>query len=186
MLVNVLNLERRTDRLAEFDKQSKEQGFEYERWQGIEIQNIPFLGISVSHKAIVSDAKEKGLPMVCIAEDDCIFSAPKAWEYYLKGTPESFDLYLGMIYEGVIKDNKVSSGFTGGLTLYTVHEKFYDAFLAMKSMNNLDRELGKYAHEFDYFVCNPMVCFQSNGFSDHKKSDATYDHLLVGRELFTG
>lgn len=171
--------------MAAFENQSKEQGFEYERWQGIVVDQMPFFGISVSHKAIVLDAKQKGLPMVCIAEDDCVFSSPGAWEYYLKSIPENFDLYFGLVYEGNIKDNKVLTGvLTGCLTLYIVHERFYDVFLSMKSMNNLDRELGKYAGDFDYKVCNPMVCFQSNGFSDHKKSEATYDHLLVGRTLF--
>lgn len=183
MIVNIINLEKRKDRLLQFTQQAKEQGFEFRRWEGIVIEQMPFAGISRVHKQIVQDAKERGLDRVVIAEDDCVFSAPGAWQYYLDNEPESFDFYFGSVYKSRIENGRIVFGLSG-LTLYTVHCRFYDDFLSMKEMNHLDRELGRFALQYEYRVCEPMVCFQSDGYSDNRKQFETYGHLLEGNKLF--
>lgn len=182
-MINVINLKSRPDRLQQFVAQSREQGFEYQRWDGIETPQMPFLGIGAAHRQIVQDAKNKGLKSVVIAEDDCVFTEVGAWQYYLDNEPESVDLYLGMVYKSIVKDNRVIFGFSG-LTLYTVYEKFYDEFLNMKPLNNFDRELGRFSYKFNYFVPPEFVCYQSNGYSDNRKKEESYDHLLDGIKLF--
>lgn len=183
MIVNAINLKKRPDRLASFIGQAWEQGFEYSIWEGIETPQFVFVGISNSHKQIIQDAKHKGLKMVTVAEDDVKFSAPGSWKYYIDNIPDSFDLYFGSVYKARIENGRITHGFSG-LTLYTVHERFYDVFLSMKEMNHLDRELGRFAYKYEYRVCEPMVAFQSDGYSDNRKQFESYGHLLEGIKLF--
>ena len=186
-IINVINLDSRKDRLDSIHNQSLGQVFEYTRWSAIENKQIPFMGCSISHKNIVADAKQKGLEYVCIAEDDLVFTDSLAWGYFTKNIPESFDLYLGEVHFGNlmppdIENNKVKDFC--GLTLYIVHSRFYDTFLSLNVMNHLDRELGKIGHLHEYYVCNPMVCKQSGGFSDMKKSVVDYTDLYKGLNFF--
>lgn len=183
-ILNVIHLKDRIDRRVSFIKEFKEQGIEYKIWPGIVINQLPFAGISYAHKSIIKDAKDKKLPRVIIAEDDIYFSNSKSWDYYISNIPDDFDLYFGVVYDSKInEDNRILTGFAG-LTLYTVHERFYDTFLGMNSMNNLDRELGKYAYKYRYMVCPEFVAHQRDGFSDHKKANHTYGHLIKGRKMF--
>lgn len=181
--VNVIHMEECVDRMKQFDKQAEEQGFYYHKHPGIVVGNIPFAGVNMAHKSIVKKAKESSKPMVIIAEDDCVFSAPGAYDYYLANMPAEFDLYLGMIYSGDIVDGMVKN-YMAGLTLYTVHERFYDKFLAMPVMNHIDRLLGNLANYNDFHVCDPFVCEQSDGWSFHKKEEGKYKHLVADRIFF--
>lgn len=184
-MVNVLNLISRPDRLEQFDKQSKEQGFEYRKWEGIVMPQVPFVGISRAHKAIIQDAKDRRLPKVTVCEDDCVFSSPNAFKYYWDNEPESADLYLGGCYKSLIKDRRMLFGFSA-LTMYTVYGRFFTDFLLMKEMNHLDRELGRFAYKYEYIVCQPMIVTQSEGWSDNRLQFENYDHLLEGIELYKG
>ncbi|MEO7048916.1 MAG: hypothetical protein ABI091_26675 [Ferruginibacter sp.] len=184
--MNVINLPERNDRLESFKEQAEIQGFNFRVWQGkIDLVAV-FRAISDAHKQIVIDAKINGLNHVCIAEDDIKFNCKGAWNYYLENIPKEFDLYLGMVYEGKIENNKlVNNPYTfSGLSLYTVSSRFYDRFLSMNSMAHLDKELGKFAGRYDYYVVPEFVCYQMDGYSDQKKKDCKYDHLLKGRKLF--
>lgn len=183
--LNILHLPERVDRKISFEKELQEQGItNFKVWDGIKIPQLPFTGISMSHKRIIQDAKDRGLNRCVIAEDDIYFSCLHSWEYYLDNVPESFDLYFGCVYDSTINDDgRILFGFAG-LTLYMVHEKFYDTFLSMNPMNNLDRELGKFAWKYRYMVCPQFVAHQRDGFSDHKKENATYGHLIEGVKMF--
>jgi DNA polymerase III alpha subunit len=107
-------------------KQFQEQGIlEYRIWDATVLVHSVVESINESHKKIVQYAKEKGLPMVCIMEDDILFTAPDAWQYFLNNMPESFDLYLGCTYVMPVELKKVT-----GFHLYTISEGFYDRFLS--------------------------------------------------------
>lgn len=182
-IVHVLNLRSRTDRMGLFEQQAKEQEFDFMRWEGVVIENIPFKGISDAHRRIVQYAKNEGLAKITIAEDDIVWSAIGAHQYYLDNEPSEADLYLGHVYNSDIRDQRVIFGFSA-LTLYTVYERFYDTFLSMNPMNHLDRELGRFAHKYNYVVPPEFVCYQRDGYSDNQKKECTYGHLLEGKKLF--
>lgn len=186
-VINIINLSHRKDRSESIIQQSKDIGFAVRFWEGIATPHAPFIGISESFKKIVRWAKDNRLPYVLVGEDDLKFTHPKAFEYYLQNRPKfhtHYDLYFGMIYEGEIdNNNRLFQGFSG-MTLLTVSSRFYDFFLDIRNTNNIDRELGKFAQEKTYLVCPEFVCYQSDGFSDNKKNDATYGHLLKDRKMF--
>lgn len=189
-IINIIHLEGEgkysEQRKQSFMEQMAEQKAPYNVWQGIKIEGLPFAGISKSHKQIIRDARERKLERVTIMEDDCVFSAPGAWDYYLSQLPKEADIFFGMIYEGQINENnKIVTGLSG-LTIYTVYQRFYDVFLQMPEMNNLDRVIGLQAYKFDYYVCNPFVAIQSDGYSYNKRKSATYGHLLECKKMFLG
>lgn len=146
-----------------------------------------FKGIIKSHKAIVQFAKDNKMPKICIMEDDCQFTHPDSLKYFFKKMPKEFDLYFGLIYQGEISDNhRVINGLSGGLTLYVVHEKFYDTFINCDESNHIDYKLGQLAWNQQYYVCYPYVCIQPGGYSYNHKRELYYDEYLRGRILYTG
>lgn len=170
--VHTINLFKREDRLLSISKQAKEQHFALYVWEGV-IEQRPFIGIGKAHRQIIKYAKEQGLKYVTVCEDDCAFTSLNAFDYYMAKKPEDFDLWLGMIYAGEIKDGRIMNGFSG-LTLYTVHERFYDEFLATDPNDHLDRFLGNSAFKNKYYVCEPFVCHQTGGMSDNFRKEMNY------------
>jgi hypothetical protein len=180
MIVNIIHLPEREDRLELLQKEIDAQGLTVVYWPGVKDPlNRVFVGISQAHKQIVRDAKAKKLPMVCIAEDDLYFFAPGAWQYFLDNIPTDFDIYLGVVFHGLNEDNTTDDWC--GMGLYIVNERFYDTFLAANEVNHLDRAL---ARKGRFVVCDPMICSQRAGFSDNKKHWDSYDRYLVGKRLF--
>ena len=174
MIVNCINLEKREDRLLSVSKQAKQQGFPVKFYEGISDKYlVPFKNISKAHKKIVQEAKDNSLETVTIMEDDCVFTAPNAFDYYVSKMPDDFDIFLGMIYAGEIKEGRIMNGFSG-LTFYTVHNSFYDEFLAANPNDHLDRFLGNTAYKNKYYVCEPFVCYQSGGMSDNLRIKMDY------------
>lgn len=186
--IHVLHLNHRQDRMDNLMKQFKEQNIiDYTIVEGFRDLAAVFRGISISHNSIVALAAQQGLESVTIAEDDICFTAPGAWQYYLENIPKSYDIFLGGIYEGKInEENRIMPDpFSfSGLTLYTVHSRFYNEFLNMNIMAHKDKQLGSFAGKFKYIVCNPFVAIQMDGYSDQKKQYCKYEHLLKGRKLF--
>ena len=172
LIVNCLNLSSREDRMLSASRQAKEQGFAIKFHEGV-VGKIAFKAINKAHKSIVQKAKNNGDAYTIICEDDIRFTSPHAFNYYLSKIPKEFDLFMGMIYAGEIKDGRILNGFSG-LTLYTVHSRFYDEFLAADPNDHLDRFLGNSAFKNKYYICEPFVCYQSGGYSDNCRQNVNY------------
>jgi len=123
-----------------------------------------------------------GWDKVCIAEDDLVATHENSWKYYLSQMPESFDLYLSMIYLGEIDENNRVKDFTG-MTLYTVHSRFYETFLNTDPTEHIDRSLNG---KGEYIVCSPFTFIQRDGLSANTGKLETYGHLLRSRRLYVG
>lgn len=183
-ILNFIHLESRPDRLQNLMEQCSEQSIAYKLWDGV-IHNNTVTAISQAHKNIVRDAQEKKLPYVIIAEDDICFSCAGAWKYYLSKMPQTFDLYCGLLYSGEVdSENRIIKGMSATNTLYTISEQFYSFFLMIDESKNLDMELGKFATLNKYILCNPMVCRQMNGKSDHFNRVMNYDPYLQDKKLY--
>ena len=185
MDINVIHDIRRADRYELLQEVIQEHGVKIQWWPAQFYAPASFVGVSRAHRQIVRWAKERGLPMVCIAEDDFYFTAPGAWEYYLANIPAQFDLYLSMVYAGHIQEDGTVPDFTA-LTLYIVSERFYDTFLAIPEFGHLDRMLSveRPRHGNKFVVCQPFIAQQRDGYSDQKRAYATYGHYLEGKTLF--
>lgn len=173
----------RSERLTSVINQSKQYGLSIRFWEGATSEPLRCSSISKSHKQIVRDAKERGLDMCCIAEDDFVISAPGAWEHYLENIPKEFDIFSGGIYSGQVVDNRIMNGFSG-LTLYTVHNRFYDFFLNLNPIDHIDRAMGNFCFEKLYLICNPYIVYQLEGYSDNHGRDTAHSSYLEKMKLF--
>lgn len=188
--INVISLPKRTDRLRKFEIQATEQGFDYKVWDGIIDPLCVFRGINMAHKRIVMYAKTKKLNNICIAEDDCRFTSLGAWDYFLSQMPAKADMYFASFYEGKVdENNKLIKGnshneLLSGMTLYVVYERFYDVFLNINLLSHIDKSIGELSDKYEFYVCNPFVAIQENGYSDNKKKECNYDKYMIGRKLF--
>lgn len=189
-IVNVINLPKRTDRMSKFEIQASEQNMPFKRWDGIIDLACVFRGISAAHRRIIMYAKTKGLSKCFVAEDDCIFTGFGAWDYFISQMPKEADMYFASFYEGKVDgNNRLIKGnshdeLLSGMTLYVVYERFYDVFLNINPMDHIDKSLGLLADKYEFYVCNPFVAIQSNGWSDNKKKECNYDKYMIGRKLF--
>lgn len=173
-ILNVINLDKREDRLLSVAKQAKWQNIPLRIWNGIDAEPTTAQGINKAHKQIVQFAKDNNQHRVIIAEDDIIFTADNAYAYFLSQMPSSYDLFFAMSYSAEIKENKILNGFSG-MTMYVVHEKFYDFFLGIPDHVHIDRFLGQFAFEREYLLCEPYVALQSGGYSENLRREMHYE-----------
>lgn len=182
MKLHIIHGNRRAERLPLLLEQLKFAGIEnYELWDGVYLPSIK-AGINAAHKQIVEYAKIAEWPEVCIAEDDIVFTHPNSYNYFLEQKPNDFDIYLSMFYTGNPDENNIVTKFTG-LTMYIVHQRFYDTFLSVPDDDHIDvllSGLGKYV------VCPEFAAIQRNGFSSNTGQKEVYDSLLVGRKMYNG
>jgi hypothetical protein len=180
MTINVIHNPRREDRKRTLDEVVAEHGVKLKYWPAVIHPHKVYVGIARAHKNIVINAMIKKLPMVCIAEDDFYFPAAGAWEHFLNTIPDDFDLYLGSIYQGLIDPDGTTQDFCG-LTLYIIHERFYQTFLDVSEDGHIDCNLrgkGKYV------VSNPFIALQHNGWSDNKMRQTNYARNLRNRKIY--
>ncbi|HXB45315.1 MAG TPA: hypothetical protein VNV85_14720 [Puia sp.] len=182
MIINIINLPDRRDRLKILEKELKEQHItEYKIWAGIiDGQDNTARGISKAHKQIVKYAKDNNLSEILIAADDVKFTAHGAFDFFLQNKLQDFEIYLASIYHGLINADNTVADFSG-LTLYIVKDKFYDIFLEAGEDEDLDRSL---KNKGRFIVSNPFTAIQHNGYSDHLKKYCNYDSYLKERKLF--
>lgn len=171
-----------TWRMTRMHNEMKRQGIaDYKLWPFVHIANKPRrTAISKAHKAIVEWAALEGLPSVTIFEDDVWFPTGDGWKYYCDNFPkEPFDLYLGGITRGEIKDGKTLR-YTGQFC-YTIAERFYDTFLGVSEDLDID---GAMSGLGTFYVCQPMSCFTYWGYSHNCSETTNINHLLMGKELY--
>lgn len=182
-IINIISLNRRPDRKLMLIKHLDQMGCLYRFWEGYDDRSImPFENISASHKSIVRDAKNMNLECVLIGEDDLRFSSKDSLNFFFQNTPDSFDLFFGMIYTGTIQDRRIVHGFSG-LQFYLVHKKFYDTFLSAPPKKHLDVWLGQSCHLYEYYVCDPFICGAISSYSDNFKKQWVFDENKLPRKL---
>lgn len=183
LIVNCLHVFHREDREKLALSQAKEQGFYMRFWDGEIFPHDRKKGICRGFKKIVQDAKDCGYKYCCIMEDDCRFFGHGAWGYYLEKMPDDFDIYHAMIYVGEIRQNRIIGKFSS-MTLFIVHEKFYDFFLSLPDSCHVDLELSLYVDQFKFMVCDKFVCEQDGSKSENNLMTCDYTSLLVGRNIY--
>lgn len=167
----------RAERVPRLMKELEEQQItNYHFWDGIHLPSVKE-SINLAHKQIVRYAKIAEFSEVIIAEDDVKFSRPGAWEYFLSKIPKDYDLFLGGIFTGEPNENNQVDDFTG-MTLYSVHNKFYDTFLSIPDNEHIDRILGGLGN---FIVCNPLVCTQYDGISSNSGQYERYGEMQSSR-----
>lgn len=181
MTVNIIHLPHRLDRRNQILEELACQGIEdYVIWPGLHDLTHPSKGIARAHQQVVSWALDRSLPEILIAEDDLRFTAKGAFQHFLRNVPMDFDLYLGGISYGRLKQDNTVDDFAG-THLYIIRKRFYQTFLSLSGENDIDRAL---ARKGKYVVCNPMVAIQSDGYSDNAHAHRDNKIYFEKRQLW--
>lgn len=181
--LHIIHLPHRTDRWELLQQElQRQQVDDFRIWEGIRDPECPPRGISKAHKQIIAWAAAHGCPQVLIAEDDVLFSAAGALDYFLANVPPDFDLYLGGIIWGNVKSDDVVDDFAGP-TLYLVNERFYATLLNLREDIDYDRAMAGLGR---FVVCNPMVVCQQDGYSDHYDRPVRFSPLTDPGKWFIG
>lgn len=183
MTINIINLKHRNKRKMDLIDHLYDMRVNYKFWEGVfSPESMPFISISQSHRMIVKDAKEKCLDRVLIAEDDLRFSSQQSMKYFIDNMPQSFDLYFGMVYSGVIQDRRLTHGFSG-MQFYLIHSRFYDRFLQAPDNKHIDIWLGEQCYKYEFIVSDPFICYGESGHSDNFNRQWVFNESKLPRNL---
>jgi len=155
-----INLSHRKDRREQFERRSKEAGFEAERFEAICPAPIPAsqttderehfkLGCTLSHHGCIRLAQERQQERVLIFEDDSVFVPDFAtkflryveelktienWSlFFLGGSPEPDYNNPGGVCEQITPNIYLNPGAIWGTHAYAINSRFYSKILAIKS-----------------------------------------------------
>lgn len=185
-----INLDHRTDRRAEIEKELADKGIQSERVAAY--KTTPgCIGCSLSHIAALKRARERGYESVMIFEDDFMFLVSKEeWDQLIARLPASYDV-VKLSYNLLqwsdhddtfnrIHDVQAASG-------YIVHSRFYDTLIANAEVaTQLLVETGAhwlYAYDMQWKVLQPThewfayktrIGKQRDGISDNGEGESRF------------
>lgn len=178
MIINIISLPKSVERREAVIKEMEREKCSYRFFDGV-TGPVAKTNISRAHKSVIQYAKDSGMEMICVAEDDLQFTGSGAWKYFLENIHEDADIYVGSYYSGRHDENFVVTGFRG-LTLYIIKESFYDKFLSLPEAMHID---GALAVSGAKIVVSPLfVCKQAPGYSYQRKRHT--ENNIVGKQMF--
>lgn len=178
----VINLERRTDRLEQFDAEAKRIGFEYEVHKAVDgkAEGIdPIVAGRLSHIQVLESIKPDEMVLIC--EDDAVFCDDflEKFETHMAKLPQDWDIfYLGAVKNRTEPVNAywVRQLETTGTHAYCIKPEKVEYFIQVAKNFDLwiDVAYRLVSDKTNAYVCHPNISIQSEGFSDlrgHATSD---------------
>jgi len=172
--VIVINVERRSDRLQDFDAESKKIGFEYEVHKALDGQHLgmsPIVAGRLSHIEVLRKIKPDEMVLIC--EDDAIFDDEFSTKLdtHMAKLPENWDIfYLGAIKNQTqpVNDYWVRQVETTGTHAYCIKPSKVEYFIQVAKDFDLwiDVAYRLVADKTNAYVCHPNIVIQSDGYSD--------------------
>ena len=170
----VINLERRKDRLEQFDAEAKRIGFEYEVHKAIDgkAEGIdPIAAGRLSHIQVLESIKPDEMVLIC--EDDAVFCDDflEKLDTHMAKLPENWDIfYLGAIKNRTepVNDYWVRQLETTGTHAYCIKPSKVEYFIQVAKDFDLwiDVAYRLVSDKTNAYVCHPNIVIQSDGFSD--------------------
>ena len=186
----LINLDRRPDRLAEFEKQSREHGITFVRHSAADAQTLGITGIqacALSHRQVLSDAKADRVARLFIFEDDAEFrpNFASAFEKLARVIPDDWQmLYLcsWRLFPNIdigIENLKRSEGMI--LThAYGMKAEVYDQLIEASKQNMPIDEAFRLLHaKMKVYVAEPSIVVQKAGVSDVRGVFADYSQFII-------
>lgn len=176
----VINLDRRTDRLEQFDKQAKSLGINYERLQAIESVDAR-LGCKLSHMAAISKYDSE---VIFVFEDDAVFvdDFEKKFEEAMNSVPRDWHmLYLGahLLQKQPVNDHWVRSLECSSTHAYAVKREFIPKIrkAAMTMDGHTDVAYSSLHKEIIAYAARPTLVYQGPSYSDLLGTEVDYTYL---------
>lgn len=178
----LLNLDKRTDRLEQFDKQAKELGIAYERISGAETVN-PIFGSCLSHIAALSKYESD---VIFVFEDDALFveDFEVKFKQAMENVPDDWDmLYLGahLLHKEPYNHYWVRSLECSSTHAYAVRgplkERLVKMALEDKLKHHIDVTYSTIHREIKAYAARPTLAYQGKSYSDLLKQEVDYTYL---------
>ena len=176
----LINLNRRTDRLEQFDKQAKALGIQYERLQAIEAADAR-LGCKLSHMAAISKYDSD---VVFIFEDDAVFvdDFEKKFQEAMNSVPNDWHmLYLGahLLEKQRVNDQWYRSLACSSTHAYAVRRDIVPKIRkqAMTMDGHTDVSYSSLHKEIIAYAARPTLVYQGAGYSDILGNEVDYTYL---------
>ena len=170
----VINLQRRTDRLADFNAEAKRLGFNFEihyALDGKEVGIDPIVAGRLSHIEVLKSIKDDEMVLIC--EDDAVFREDfnEVIDEYMADLPKDWDiLYLGALKNETLPINKhwVKQVVSTGTQAYCVRPGKRDLFVQIAEEFDqwIDVAYRLWADRTKAYIAHPNLVIQSAGFSD--------------------
>jgi glycosyl transferase family 25 len=187
-----INLERRTDRREQIEKELSDKGIALERFPAIEISQQGHIGCSLSHLTVLKIARERKYESVMIFEDDFEFLVTKEeWDQLIQRLPASYDVV--MFGYNIMESLPYNETFDQAVNVqtasgYIVHSKFYDTLInrwqeGVTKFLYQPREESTYCCDqywkalqpiSEWYVYKTRIGRQRGGFSDTEKKMTYY------------
>lgn len=190
-----INLDRRTDRWENCEKQFKKYGLNVERFAAVNGNDlIPKgvnglmageVGVIRSNYNVIKDAKNNGYKNIIIFEDDvelCDDFINKFTEFFSKVPKDWGFLYMGGNHVGglsMINDNVAKINHSYAIHAICVNEMVYDHILELlpNEKEQVDVTYAKLQKIFPSYVFRPHLAWQKDGHSDIQGGYQNYDFL---------
>ena len=177
----LINLDRRVDRLEQFDRQAKELGIEYERFSAVELENSVD-GCRQSHIEVL---KNYNYDPLFIFEDDALFvegfsdKLPIAMSHL----PNDWDVaYLGAHILKAEDHNEYWLKSYGASSTHAFAIRGRAKDMLGKSLDSYDghadRAFSNIHKDLNVYVVKSTLIWQAPGYSDIQECEVNYDHLF--------
>jgi len=170
----VINVQRRTDRLAQFNEEAKKIGFGFEIHYAIDGKEVgidPIVAGRLSHIEVLKSIKDDERVLIC--EDDALFREDfnEALDSYMAELPKDWDIfYLGAIKNETQPINKywVKQVVSTGTQAYCVNPAKRDLFIQIAEEFDqwIDVAYRLWADRTKAYIAHPNLVIQHDGFSD--------------------
>ena len=176
----LINLDRRTDRLEQFNKQAEQLNIKYERLRAVEATN-PILGCRLSHMAALAMCKD---PIAFIFEDDAMFveDFENRFTQAMASVPDDWQmLYFGahLLKKEDYNHYWVRALESSSTHAYAVKTEIIPRLIeaAMKHDGHIDVAFAGLQKDLKVYVARPTLIYQGASFSDLQGVDVDYKYL---------
>lgn len=188
----VINLDKREDRLKEFQEECNKYGLDvskYERFSGFNRPDMPAVGCTLSHAEVLKIAKNRGYKNIIIFEDDFMFTVEK--DYFYEKLNEFFDMNIPFgvlmleyctfdktVINDLVSYTTTASGAAGYIVNHTMFDDLINCLTHGAEMlertgehwNYINDQVWKRLQGERWLIFNKRIGQQRPSFSDLKNS----------------
>jgi GR25 family glycosyltransferase involved in LPS biosynthesis len=190
----VINLDRRPDRLAEFDEQAKSINLKYERHSAFDAEgklnkyNLPMRpsdACMISHSDVINKAHNDGVLSLLVFEDDANFveGFDEKFQQVWSEVPDDWDLFYGGLW--LHSSQKFTNHLVKPKDSFSAHcygisgKALPHAFRQIQGKRFIDIELSTLNTRLNAYCAKPAIVYQRPSYSDLEREfrDVTDKYL---------
>jgi GR25 family glycosyltransferase involved in LPS biosynthesis len=186
----VINLDRRVDRLTQFDSQAQDLGIEYLRYSAVDAQAFGIDAVAAcrqSHHSVLVNALADGVERLFVFEDDAEFLAGfnQSFAAVAANLPDDWQmLYLGSWPYSIIDVGIENLRLThGNITTHAYGAKreiFPELIEAAENYQDpIDVSYGLLHPTIKTYMAHPSIVTQAIGISDIRKTLVNYQSNII-------